>query len=94
MIGRKRTMHPSKIASVGDFALGALSVECEVEIIMMAFFLNQTDQHDHADEGKQVQFHPEDPQCEQRAESRRRQSRQNRDRMDENFRRARREPGR
>ena len=49
---------------------------------MMAFF-HHAEQHDQADEGVEVQLLMKQPQREQRAEHRRRQSRKNRDGMDE-----------
>ena len=75
-------IQPSKIASAGRLALGALRVECEVDH-HDGVFLHQADQHDDADEGQQVELHAKDHQREQRAEAGRRQSRENRDRMDE-----------
>ena len=79
MIGRKRSRQPSWIASKGVFAVIALRDDGEVNHHDRVF-LHDADEHDEADEAVDVQVNPENHQRQQRAESRRRQAGQNRER--------------
>ena len=82
MIGRNRTRQASYIASAGDLPSLALRFDREVDH-HDAVLLHEADQHDDADEGVEVEVDVEDQQRDERAETRRRQSRQNRQRVNE-----------
>ena len=81
MIGRKRSRQASIDGIVGGLAALALRLEREVDH-HDGVFLDDADQKNDADQRDDVQIDTADQQGQDRADTRRRQRRKNRDRMD------------
>ncbi len=83
MMGRKRTSAASIDGVFGrDLVRAALAMQREVDH-HDGVLLDDADQHDHADKGVEAERHAEQHQGDQRAHRRRRQARQNGQRVDE-----------
>jgi hypothetical protein len=82
MMGRKRKQRGLEDSFFGVHTLVAFRVECEVHD-HDAVLLDDADQQDDADDGNHIEILMKEPQCEQCANTSRRQRGEDRDGMDE-----------